>query len=102
MNSLENLPVFLALAGRKVVLAGNGEPAAWKVELIAATGAEIQLFAPAPAQKLYEAAQRAGVAIEPRAWREADLNGALVAVLEAGTTSRLSGSAPPRARPALS
>ena len=83
MNRLANLPVFLKLAGRKVVLAGNGEPSAWKTELLAATGADLQLFAPAPVERLVAAAARAGVAILPRSWREADLAGALVAVLEA-------------------
>jgi len=39
------------------------------VELIAATGAEIELFAAAPTRKLADAAERAGVAIERRACR---------------------------------
>ena len=83
MTPLATLPAFLKLSGRKVVLAGNGEPAAWKVELLAATGADLRLFSPAPVEKLVGAASRAGVAILPREWREADLEGALVALLEA-------------------
>lgn len=45
MNDLAVLPVFYKLAGRKVVVAGGGEAAAWKVELIAAAGATIELYA---------------------------------------------------------
>ena len=83
MTPLATLPAFLKLSGRKVVLAGEGEPAAWKVELLAATGADLRLFSAAPVEKLVGAASRAGVAIIPRGWRAADLEGALVAVLEA-------------------
>ncbi|MDE3175196.1 MAG: siroheme synthase [Pseudomonadota bacterium] len=82
MNPLASLPAFLKLAGRKVVLAGDGEPTAWKVELLAATGADLRLFSAAPVEKLAASAARAGVAILPRGWREADLDGALVGVLE--------------------
>jgi uroporphyrin-III C-methyltransferase / precorrin-2 dehydrogenase / sirohydrochlorin ferrochelatase len=83
MNPLPNLPLFLKLGGRRAVLAGNGEPAAWKAELLAAAGADLKIFAPEPAAKLFEAAERAGVAINPRAWTPADLEGALLAVAEA-------------------
>lgn len=83
MNPLSNLPVFLRLEGAKAVLAGNGEPAAWKAELLAATGAELRVFAGRPSAKLREAAERAGLRLEPRTWDQSDLEGALVAVLDA-------------------
>src|SRR5579863_5665633 len=83
MKSLSNLPVFLRLDGAKAVLAGNGEAAAWKAELLAATGAELRVFAPAPSAKLRQTADRAGLRLEPRSWRQDDLEGARVAVLEA-------------------
>jgi uroporphyrin-III C-methyltransferase/precorrin-2 dehydrogenase/sirohydrochlorin ferrochelatase len=82
MTPLSVLPAFLRLSGVKVVLAGNGDPAAWKCELVAATGADLALFAPDAGEKLRAAADRAGVAIIARAWREADLEGARVALLE--------------------
>jgi len=82
MTPLANLPVFLRLNGVKVVLAGNGEPAAWKLELLAAAGAELKLLAPDPVAKLAEAAARTGVTVTQRGWTEADLAGALVAILE--------------------
>ena len=83
MNSLSVLPIFLRLAGVKVVLAGEGEPAAWKTELIAAAGADLHLYAPDPAPKLAEAAARAGVTIQRRPWTPDDFAGAVVALLEA-------------------
>lgn len=80
MNPLPNLPVFLRLAGRRAALAGNGEAAAWKAELLVAAGAEVVLFAPAPSARL---AAVAAARREPRSWRAADLEGAAIAVLEA-------------------
>ncbi|MEM7300424.1 MAG: NAD(P)-dependent oxidoreductase [Pseudomonadota bacterium] len=43
---LATLPVFLPLTGQKVVLAGGSEAAAWKGELLAASGAIVHVFAP--------------------------------------------------------
>src|SRR5947209_16572338 len=83
MTPLAVLPVFLRLDGVKVVLAGGGGPAAWKAELLAATGSDLQVFAPAPNEKLRAAAEQAGVELLPRRWRESDLEGAALAVLEA-------------------
>lgn len=41
---LANLPVFHKLAGRRVIMAGRGDGAIWKAELLAAAGAQIQFF----------------------------------------------------------
>ena len=82
MNRLASLPLFLRLTERKAVLAGGGEASAWKAELLAATGADLRIFAPAPSPKLSEAAARAGIVCTPRPWGPADLEGALLAVLE--------------------
>jgi len=83
MNRLANLPVFLRLAGAKAVLAGGGDAAAWKAELLAAAGAELCIFAPAPGERMRGAAERLGLSISPRTWEAADLEGALIALLEA-------------------
>ena len=80
MQPLPNLPVFLRLAGRKAALAGNGEAAAWKAELLVAAGAEVALFSPAPVERL---AAVGGLRRVARGWRAADLEGAAIAVLEA-------------------
>lgn len=82
MNALATLPIFLRLTGVKAVLAGNGEPAAWKTELLAAARAQLALLSPDPAPKLAEAALRAGVEIVRRAWTPADFDGAVIALLE--------------------
>ena len=83
MNSLATLPIFLRLRGVKAVLAGSGEPAAWKAELLVAAGAQLALLSRDPAPKLEEAASRAGIAILRRAWTPADFEGAVIALLEA-------------------
>src|SRR5215472_5599577 len=41
MEALARLPVFFALAGKRVVVAGGNAAAAWKVELLAAAGAHV-------------------------------------------------------------
>ena len=41
MEPLSRLPVFYALAGKRVVLAGGTPAAAWKAELLSAAGAEV-------------------------------------------------------------
>ncbi|MBF0678073.1 MAG: uroporphyrinogen-III C-methyltransferase [Devosia sp.] len=42
---LSTLPVFYALTGKRVLLAGGAEAAAWKAELLAATGAIVEVAA---------------------------------------------------------
>jgi len=44
MAPLAVLPVFFKLDGRKAVVAGGSEAAAWKAELLAATGAEVHIY----------------------------------------------------------
>jgi uroporphyrin-III C-methyltransferase/precorrin-2 dehydrogenase/sirohydrochlorin ferrochelatase len=43
MQSLARLPIFLALEGKRVVVAGNGAAAAWKAELLSAAGANVDV-----------------------------------------------------------
>lgn len=45
MQDLATLPVFFRLSGRKAVIGGGSEAAAWKAELLAAAGAEVHVFA---------------------------------------------------------
>lgn len=45
MAPLAVLPVFFKLNGRRVVLAGGSDAAAWKAELLAAAGAEVHVYA---------------------------------------------------------
>ena len=84
MGPLATLPVFLKLAGRRVVVAGGSEAAAWKAELFAAAGARVDVFAPTPVEALTGlAAERANIDLVPRVWTPADLAGAVVCVADA-------------------
>ena len=44
MEPLARLPVFLALEGKRAVLAGGSAAAAWKAELLAAAGAQVEVY----------------------------------------------------------
>ncbi len=45
MAPLAKLPVFWALEGKRVIVAGGSDAAAWKAELLAACGAEVHVYA---------------------------------------------------------
>lgn len=45
MEPLAKLPVFWGLQGKRVIVAGGSEAAAWKAELLAACGAEVHVYA---------------------------------------------------------
>lgn len=45
IKPLAKLPLFYDLSGKRVVLAGGSAAAAWKAELIAAAGAEVEIYA---------------------------------------------------------
>ena len=84
MQPLAVLPVFFALQGQRVVMAGGGDGLIWKCELIAAAGAHITLLWPdAVPEELAQliAAPPAGrITHESRAWRSDDLSGAALAI----------------------
>lgn len=44
ISALAKLPVFWNLAGKRVVISGGSEGAAWKAELLQACGAEVDLY----------------------------------------------------------
>jgi uroporphyrin-III C-methyltransferase/precorrin-2 dehydrogenase/sirohydrochlorin ferrochelatase len=83
MEPLARLPVFMALEGRRVVLVGGSDAAAWKAELLSATGAVVDAFAtdPTPAFRAVVADPPHGhVRLHNRAWAPEDLAGAALAV----------------------
>jgi len=85
MAALSRLPAFFALEGKRAVVAGGGEPAAWKAELLAAAGARVDVFAPAPGEAmltLAAAPPRGQVVIHDRGWIAADFAGAALAVAD--------------------
>ena len=75
----ELLPVFLNLAGRRVVLVGGGPVAAAKLGQLLATGADVRVVAPDVRQEIVDA----GVVIERRAFVESDLDGAWLVIAAA-------------------
>jgi len=86
IRPLANLPVFFKLTGRRVAVAGDGEGAAWKAELLAAAGAAVDAYCAEPGARLIEAAERhPSISIVRRAWTEADLEGAAIAVADVET-----------------
>src|SRR5436309_1607120 len=87
MQPLARLPVFYGLNGRRVVVAGTGAPAAWKIELLSAAGARVDVFAASPAPEIRDVVADppdGPVTLHERAWQPADLAGAAIAVGEFG------------------
>ncbi len=52
MDRLATLPLFFPLDGRRVVVAGGSEAAAWKAELLSAAGAIVEVLAADPCPEL--------------------------------------------------
>ncbi len=82
IEKLATLPVFFRMAGRKAVVAGGSEGALWKAELLAASGAHVEVFAGDEAERFAAlAADNAfQVRVEPRGWQESDLADAALAL----------------------
>ena len=83
IGSLATLPVFWRLDGRRVVVAGGGDPAAWKVELLAATGAQVDVYAREICERLQELlSDFAKVEWHAREVAQEDLAGAALALCD--------------------
>jgi uroporphyrin-III C-methyltransferase / precorrin-2 dehydrogenase / sirohydrochlorin ferrochelatase len=83
MEALARLPIFLALEGKRAVLAGDGPPVAWKAELLSAAGADVIVFAECPCEQLHAVAAqppRGAIVLRQRPWQTEDLDGAAVAI----------------------
>lgn len=83
--ALPNLPLFHQIRGRRVVVAGSGEGAAWKAELLSAAGATVHVLAGGETEAARFAALASEpvsgpVIVEPRTWQPADLDYAAVVV----------------------
>lgn len=89
MGALAKLPVFLNLQGKRAVLAGGTEAAAWKAELLAAAGANVDVYAcklePEMALLLKQGAAAGSLRHCPRAWGEDIFEGAVIALADAET-----------------
>ncbi|HLH88657.1 MAG TPA: siroheme synthase CysG [Xanthobacteraceae bacterium] len=80
MEALARLPVFFALAGKRTIVAGGSAAAAWKIELLAAAGAHVDVYAADPSEEVMTAAQAADVTLHRRAIDDADFAAAALAV----------------------
>ena len=80
---LAKLPVFLDLAGRRVVVIGGGEPVVWKAELLLAAGAAVVAIATDPHPELEAlAGANASFRLERRSWTPSDLDGSNIVVAD--------------------
>ncbi len=84
VDTLAKLPIFLDLDGKRAVVAGGGVGATWKVELLAAAGARVEVFADDPAPALIELAsgQPSAITLRREGWQDADFTGVVIALLE--------------------
>jgi uroporphyrin-III C-methyltransferase/precorrin-2 dehydrogenase/sirohydrochlorin ferrochelatase len=83
MDALTRLPIFLALDGKRVVVAGGSPAAAWKAELLSASGALVEVYAADPSDELLQIAEnppRGAIAINRRGWTADDVKGAAIAI----------------------
>lgn len=83
MQALAILPVFFKLAGKRAIVVGGNEPALWKAELLAATGADVEVYANAFADgfdALASAPPSGSIKLIHRSWTPADLAGAAIAI----------------------
>lgn len=85
ITDLATLPVFFNLKGRRVVLAGESDGAAWKAELLAATGAIVHVYSKEPGEELRQLLVDAKTAERRYVWHRQDwtedsFKGALLAI----------------------
>jgi uroporphyrin-III C-methyltransferase/precorrin-2 dehydrogenase/sirohydrochlorin ferrochelatase len=83
MGPLARLPVFFALAGKRVVLAGGTPAAAWKAELLSAAGADVDVIATEISDEMLAVAAdppQGAIVIHQRVWEAADFASAAIAV----------------------
>jgi uroporphyrin-III C-methyltransferase/precorrin-2 dehydrogenase/sirohydrochlorin ferrochelatase len=83
MEPLARLPVFLALDGKRAVLAGGSAAAAWKAELLSAAGARVDVYAAEVSDDMGAIAAdppRGVITVHTRPWTTDDLTGAAVAI----------------------
>ena len=83
MDALATLPVFFKLNGQRAVLVGGTEPALWKTELLAASGAKVEVYAETFADgfaHLAASPPAGSITLHARQWTPADLAGAAIAI----------------------
>jgi uroporphyrin-III C-methyltransferase/precorrin-2 dehydrogenase/sirohydrochlorin ferrochelatase len=95
VEALAKLPVFWALEGKRVVVAGGSDGACWKAELLAACGADVHVHVPdADLLDVFRERISQGASLDTkqdargairhidRHWSPADLDGAALAIAD--------------------
>ncbi|MGF1623877.1 MAG: siroheme synthase CysG [Alphaproteobacteria bacterium] len=86
MAPLARLPLFIDLDGARAVVAGGSDAAAWKAELLAASGAHVTVFAAELCSEMSalvaEGTAAGSLTLVARNWQPADLAGAAIAVAD--------------------
>lgn len=89
MERLAKLPVFFSLEGRRAVLAGGSAAAAWKAELLAAAGANVEVYAaevgPEMEKLMMGGAAAGSIVLHSRAWSVDIFDCAAIALADAET-----------------
>jgi uroporphyrin-III C-methyltransferase / precorrin-2 dehydrogenase / sirohydrochlorin ferrochelatase len=83
MAALARLPVFLALDGKRAVIAGGSPAAAWKAELLSAAGARVDVYAGDVSDDMLLLAgnpPRGEIDVHRQAWTPDALTGAAIAI----------------------
>jgi uroporphyrin-III C-methyltransferase/precorrin-2 dehydrogenase/sirohydrochlorin ferrochelatase len=83
MQPLARLPLFFAVQGKRVVIAGDTPAAAWKAEVMSAGGAAVDVYAQEPCEELRDLARTppdGNIVIHLRGWMPEDLAGASLAI----------------------
>jgi uroporphyrin-III C-methyltransferase/precorrin-2 dehydrogenase/sirohydrochlorin ferrochelatase len=84
MKPLATLPLFHKLMGRLVIVAGSGQSAIWKAELVAATGAKVRFFLGCEISEEHSKTfqHTSNVELFSRAWSATDFVGASLAIAQ--------------------
>lgn len=89
LAALAKLPVFWDLAGKHAILAGGTAAAAWKAELLAAAGADVEVYAevlePEMAALIARGAAAGSIVHCPKPWSPDVFAGASLALADAET-----------------
>ena len=83
MERLARLPLFFALEGKRALVAGSGSAAAWKAELLSATGAAVDVYAAHPGEEMLALASeppKGEIVLHLRPWKSDDFADAAIAI----------------------
>jgi uroporphyrin-III C-methyltransferase/precorrin-2 dehydrogenase/sirohydrochlorin ferrochelatase len=85
IGALARLPAFFALENKRVLVAGGTQAAAWKAELLSATGARVEVFAASFGEEMLALAEcppRGPVVLHERTLVDDDFAGTAIAVAD--------------------